>query len=69
MKENYIRNRQLIDFAYIPQQINDSIINNYCEYPIQEIDSSKLMSFFLRHKLMKIMNEWQNHSDLIKGLK
>lgn len=69
MKANYTRNRQLIDFEYIPKKIRELIINNYREYKIDKIDSSKLMAFFTKNKLMRIMKEWQNHSEYIKGLK
>jgi len=66
--ENYKRNQILIDFNYIPKYIEDNIINTYNDYKITNIDSMKLMSFFTRNKLMKIMTDWQNYEDYIKTL-
>jgi 5'-3' exonuclease len=66
--ENYQRNRVLIDFDYIPNEIKQSIINTYNNYEIHPIDSNQLMRFFTKHRLMKLMNDWQNYGSLIKSL-
>ena len=69
VKKNYIRNRVLIDFNYIPKDLAKGIINTFCEYPIQEIESSKIMKFFSTHRLNKMMEDWTNFGPLIKSLK
>jgi len=68
-KKNYIRNRELIDFDFIPKDLSDGIINTYCTYPIKAIESSKIMNFFSKNRLNRMMEEWQNIGPLIKSLK
>jgi len=68
-KDNYFRNRELIDFNFIPKDLAEGIINTYCTYPIGEIESSKIMNFFTKNRLTKMMEEWQNFGPLIKSLK
>jgi 5'-3' exonuclease len=68
-KDNYIRNRMLIDFNFIPKDLAEGIINTYCTYKIEEIKSSKIINFFSKNRLNKMMDEWQNFGPLIKSLK
>lgn len=67
--ENYKRNRILIDFDFIPKDLANGIINTYCEDKTSEIDSMKLMKFFSKNRLNKMMEQWPNFSELIKSLK
>jgi 5'-3' exonuclease len=67
-KKNYIRNRILIDFNFIPKDLSESIINTYCKYEIGQIEGSKIMNFFSKNRLNKMMQDWQNYSSLIKSL-
>jgi len=69
IKENYIRNTTLIDFNFIPRDLANSIINTYCNYEIKEIEGSKLMKFLSKNRLKKIMDDWQNYSDLMRALR
>lgn len=69
IKENYKRNRMLIDFNYIPKDVHNTIINTYSNYQIKDIEGSKIMKFFTKHKLMKLMDEWNTYSPLFKSLK
>lgn len=68
-KNNYFRNRVLIDFNFIPKDLAEGIINTYCTYHIGDIESSKIMNFFTKNRLTKMMEEWQNFGPLIKSLK
>ena len=68
IKENYTRNTILIDFNYIPQDITNSIINIYNNYEKGKLDSLKLMTFFSKNKLNRLMEDWQNYSEVIKNL-
>ena len=52
-KRNYERNRTLINFECIPDQISESIINNYEEKPVK--DKSKLLDFFVEHKMKNML--------------
>lgn len=68
-KENYFRNRVLIDFNFIPKDLAEGIINTYCKYDIGQIESSKIMNFFSKNRLTKLMENWQSFSQIIKSLK
>lgn len=69
IKNNYMRNRILIDFNFIPKELTKGILKIYNDYKIKDIDSSKLMKFFSRNKLRKLMDDWSNFGPLIKSLK
>jgi len=69
IQENYVRNRILIDFNFIPKDLSKGIINTYCNYDYKEIEGSKIMKFFSTHRLNKMMEDWPNFSPLIKSLK
>jgi len=68
-KKNYIRNQIMIDFNFIPKNISDGIIESYINYGIKDMDGSKLMKFFAKHKLNRLMSDWQGISSAIKSLK
>ena len=67
--ENYIRNKILIDFDCIPKDLASGIINTYCEDKIGDIDKMKLMKFFSKNRLNKMMEQWETFGPLIKSLK
>ena len=51
---NYQRNKKLIDLEEIPIVIQEDIINTYRSYQIP--DSSKLLQYFIDHKLKNLMS-------------
>ena len=51
---NYQRNKKLIDLDEIPLAIQEDIINTYRSYQIP--DSSKLLQYFIDHKLKNLMS-------------
>lgn len=65
---NYITNKKLIDFKNIPEYIKNRIINTYNNYMINSINKNNLISFFMKHKLIKIMNDWNLISTNIKKI-
>jgi 5'-3' exonuclease len=67
-KSNYIRNKTLIDLNFIPTEIKENIINTYNDYQLKDMESKKILNFFIQNRLMKLMSSWENYSDLIKGL-
>jgi 5'-3' exonuclease len=69
IQDNYIRNKILIDFNFIPKDLGKEIINTYCNYQIKPIDGLKVMNFFSKHRLNKMMENWQIFGPLIKSLK
>lgn len=68
IKANYIRNKTLIDLNYIPKEIQENIINSYNNYQLKNMESKKILDFFVQNKLMKLMQSWECYSDTIKGL-
>ena len=51
---NYQRNKKLIDLGEIPISLQEDIINTYRSYQIP--DSSKLLQYFIDHKLKNLMS-------------
>ena len=68
MKENYTRNTTLINFDCIPKEIEENIVSKYNEYQYNPIEKTKLMQFFMKHNLNKLMLEWQNYSESVREL-
>ena len=55
----YNRNKTLIDFNCIPNDLSKNIINTFTNYEIKELDSLKILKFFTKHKLVQIMKRWK----------
>lgn len=68
IKSNYIRNKTLIDLDFIPLEIKKNIINTYNNYQLHEMESNKVLNFFIENKLIKILQQWDHFSSIIKGL-
>lgn len=54
-KKRFKRNETVIDFEYIPQEIQEKIINTYVSQPKK--DRSQLLNYFIKNKLKNMMNE------------
>lgn len=63
---NYNRNRQLIDFNFIPKEIEQVIKNEYNKYSYKPLDGRKLFNFFIKHKLSAMLEEVQELSEMLK---
>jgi hypothetical protein len=50
----YTRNRMLIDLTYIPEEIKQTIINNYEQ--AKPVPKNKLLNYFMEHKLKNLMD-------------
>ena len=56
MQRNYQRNRLLIDFDYIPDNINNDIITAYVNsVPVN--DKSKIFNYFIQHRCKLLMEK------------
>ena len=53
MMYGYKRNQQLVDFYYIPTDMQKEIINTYINYEFN--DRSQLMGYFMENKLKDLM--------------
>jgi len=54
---NLDRNRRMVDFTYIPTEIEDAALEAYAQTP--EGSRSKLFPYFVKHKLTKLMTSIQ----------
>lgn len=63
---NYTRNRQLIDFNFIPNDISELIKNEYNKYSYKPLDGRKLFNFFIKHKMSAMLDEVQELSEMLK---
>lgn len=45
---NFIRNRRVIDLSYIPEEVTQSILDEYHKQP--EVQNSKILSYLISHK-------------------
>ena len=50
---NFERNQKLVDFNFIPDNIKNSIINNYAGQP--DKNKSMLLNFFIEHKMKNML--------------
>jgi len=55
IKENYQRNKTLIDLSQIPADIEKSIINTYKNYKVK--DRSLLLNFFIENKMKTLIEQ------------
>tara|TARA_A100001388_G_C28747980_1_gene490593 strand:- start:793 stop:1638 length:846 start_codon:yes stop_codon:yes gene_type:complete len=53
ISKNYNRNKMLIDLSMIPPAYEESIINSYQKYKVN--DRSKLLTYFIENKLKSLM--------------
>ena len=58
---NYQRNKKLIDLTEIPEEIQESIINNYVEQPIAM--RMKVLNYLIKkrcNQLIEVVEEFYN---------
>ena len=66
---NYIRNKKLISFEEIPDDIINIIDTAFLEYELKPLNGLKILSYFLNNKLNKLQDELQIYLPFIKKLK
>lgn len=66
LMENYTRNKQLIDFEFIPVDVKESIKSEFAKYQYNEIDGRKIFNFFIRHKMSTMIDEVTDFTEVIK---
>lgn len=52
VEDKYLRNRKLIDFQYIPEEVEKRIIHTFENYEVRG-NNSTMRSYFAKHKMMK----------------
>lgn len=64
---NYTRNKQLIDFNFIPIDIQKSIKESYHKYSYKPIEGRKIFNFFVKHKMSSMLDEMTDFVDIVKN--
>lgn len=67
-KKNYLRNRTLISFQYVPEDIKGKIIEFYSNYKINSINIGEIYTHFLMVNLSNLVEDWQKVAKHIKKL-
>lgn len=52
IKDKYERNRKLIDFRYIPEEVENRIISTFENYEVKG-NNKTMREYFIQHKMMK----------------
>jgi 5'-3' exonuclease len=68
IRENYDRNKKLIDLKEIPSEYCEKIINTFNNYQISPLNMDKVFRFFNKHRLQMILNNWNAQGKYIKSL-
>lgn len=53
-RRNFVRNRTLVDFDYIPDNINKNIIDEYTSYNVKG-SKNKIMTYLVKHKMKHLL--------------
>ena len=62
----FIMNKQLIDWDYIPNDIQSSIMESYNKYDIKPLNSTKLMMFFASTGVPALAEKYSEYSKFLK---
>lgn len=68
LQDNWNRNRVLIDFDFIPAEIEKSIIEAYTKYSLTAFDGKEFFKFIVKHKLPSLMDNIQEYTSGIKKI-
>jgi len=60
VKNNLVRNTQLIDLSYIPKEIQTKVTDYINTYPTSPLDGKKLFDFAVKHRLPNLIDEIEN---------
>jgi len=52
-KRNYDRNRTMVDLSFIPNSLQEKIINTFTEYPVK--DKSQLLNYFITNRMKQMI--------------
>jgi len=69
VRKNYERNKQLIDFDFIPQQIRQVIREQFDAYVINPYNEFTIFQWLLKNKINKYVEDLKMYSSFLKVLK
>ena len=67
-KNNFERNKNLIDFDCIPENIITKITNSFDEQNISNYNSQKVYKFLVKNKILRVLEELQDVIPIIKNV-
>ena len=59
--EKYKRNEQLVDLSFVPEEIQDKILEEFGKEP--EGDMNKVFNYFIENKMVLMMDEISNFKE------
>lgn len=68
VKQNYLRNLELISFDNIPSIIRNRIIEYFKSYEIKSYNGKNVFDFLISKKIRKVAEEFQIYSPFLKKL-
>lgn len=68
IKQNYVRNKQLIDFDCIPESICLLIKNHYTNYKLSEFNVNEMFSFLMKHNLGNMVDDLTKFNSILKKI-
>jgi len=68
VKERYLRNKQLIDLDYIPEDLTEKIKKQYNDYEITELNGRKVWEFLTKNRLSHLSENLQVNIPFLKQL-
>jgi 5'-3' exonuclease len=66
--KNYLRNRELIDFEYIPNHIKTLILNELNTYTLKRYNSRKMLNLIVKHRLGSFLDNIQEIASALEKL-
>ena len=68
IQDNFDRNKALIDFDMIPEEIKTKIIREYESYIINTFNGSKVFNFFIKHRISFFIENMTEFSPSLKNV-
>lgn len=68
MLENYNRNKILINFDFIPKDLQRNILEQYQNYKLQPLDGKAIVKMFIKNKIITILNDLNCNIERINKL-
>lgn len=66
--KNYDRNKILINFDFIPKDLQNKILENYQTYNIKPVDGKQLVNFLIKNKMSKLLPTLKLHTERMDKL-
>jgi 5'-3' exonuclease len=68
-KQNYQRNRQLIDLDYTPTELINTVQVEFEQYNIQKVNQLKILDWLMRNRMQKFAEDLSQYTRFIENVK